>query len=152
MRKHTALKALTLVFSLIIWIQLVITQVGANVIPADVNINPDSLLLKDDGYGKWITAIIRLPKGYDVNDIDVSSVTFEVVEIGKDVSWSTYKIQGNILMVKFDRATVIRLLYESPMIVPMSPHVKSEVTFKVTGNLNDGNPFEGSAKIRVFFT
>jgi len=133
-------------------IQLVITQVGANVIPADVNISPDSLLLKDDGYGKWITAIIRLPKGYDVNDINVTSVAFEMVEIGENVSWSRHKIQGKILMVKLDRATVVCAILRSPMIVHMSPHVKSEVTFRVTGNLNDGNPFEGSDKIRVFFT
>ena len=152
MRKHTVLKVLTLVFSLMVGIQLVITQAGANVVPADVSISPDSLLLKDDGYGKWITAIIRLPKGYDVNDINVTSVTFEVVEIGEDLLWSMYKIQGNILMVKFDRATVICAILRSPMIVHMSPHVKSEVTFKVTGNLNDDDPFEGSTKIRVFFT
>jgi hypothetical protein len=152
MRKHTVLKLLTLVFSLIVGIQLVITQVEANVIPADVSINPDSLLLKDDGCGKWITAIIKLPKGYDVKDINVTSVTFEVVEIGEDVLWSMYKIQGNVLMVKFDRAMVIGAILRSPMILHMSPHVKSEVTFKVAGNLNDDNHFEGSDRIRVFFT
>jgi len=152
MHKHTVLTALALTFSLIIGSQLVTTQVRANGIQANVDISPNSLLLKKGGCGKWITAIIRLPKGYDVNDINVSSVTFEVVEIGEEVSWSTYKIQGNILMVRFDRATVIYAILGSPMIVHMSPRVKSEVTFKVTGNLNGGNPFEGSDKIRVFFT
>ena len=119
-----------------------------------MRIQPDALLLKDDDYGKWITAIIRLPKEYDVNDIDVSSVNFTVMEIGEDVLWSTYKIQGDILMVRFDRATVTRWLSELPMIQHMSPspQFKQDLTFKVTGNLNDGNSFEGSDKIRVFFT
>jgi hypothetical protein len=73
------------------------------------------------------------------------------VEIGEDVLWSMYEIQGNILMVKFDRATVIRAILQSPMMGHMSPHVKQQITFKVTGNL-DGNAFAGSDTIRVFFT
>jgi len=149
MRKHTVLTVFVLAFSLIIGIQVVTTQVMANSIVADVDIDPDSLLMKDKGYGKWITAYIWFGNDdYDVNNITVSSVTLEV--IGSNVSVSRHDIQGNILMVKFKRAEVISLL--EPMIIHMSPRVKSEVTFKVTGNLNDGNPFEGSDTIKVFFT
>ncbi|TET18898.1 hypothetical protein E3J74_08955 [Candidatus Bathyarchaeota archaeon] len=149
MRKHTILTALALTFSLIIGIQLVITQVRANGIIADVDIKPNSLLLKEGGHGKWITAHIWFSEeDYDVNNIDISSVTLEVM--GGHVPVSRYNIEGNILMVKFDRGMVIGFLWS--MIQHMSPRVKSEVTFKVTGNLNGGNPFEGSDKIRVFFT
>jgi len=147
MRKHTALMALAFTFSLIIWIQLVTTQVGANGIPADVDITPDALLLKEGGCGTWITAHIGLPKGYDVSNIDVSSVTLKVN--GNNVSASMCKIQGKKLMVKFDRATVIELLRS--IIGHMSPRVKQDVTLAVIGKYN-GDVFGGTDTIRVFYT
>jgi uncharacterized membrane protein len=120
----------------------------ADVIAADVNIDPDSLLLKEHGVGNWITAYIKLPEEYDVKDIDVASVTLDV--LGHHVLVSKYNIQGEVLMVKFDRALVISFLWS--MIEHMSPRVKQEVTLKVTGNLYEGDAFEGSDTIRVFFT
>ena len=150
MRRHAVLAALALTFSLVIGIQLVTTQVRANSIKADVDIHPDALLLKDDDYGKWITAIIRLPEGSDVNNIDVSSVILKVTE-EENVSWSWYNIQGKKLMVKFDRATVKSIL-RWHMIPHMFPQVKEEVPLEVWGKLYDGNVFGGSDKIRVFFT
>lgn len=156
MRKHTVLTALALVFSLIVGIQFVTNQARANGIEVDMHIQPDALLLKDDGYGKWITAIIRLPKGYDVNDINMSSVTFSVwVEgIKKNVSWSTYKIQGNILTVRFDRALVISeiIYWFEPISVHMSPRVKQEVALEVAGEFYGGEAFGGSDTIKVFYT
>lgn len=150
MRKHKVLMTLALAFSLIILTQLVTTQVRANTIPADVNIDPDSLLLKEEGYGKWITAYIGLPKDYNVNNIDVSSVTLEV--IGIPVWVSMYDIQGNKLMVKFDRAMVTSWLWS--MIDHMSLHVKEKgpLELEVTGELDDGTTFRGKDTIRVFFT
>jgi len=150
MRKHTVLTVFVLAFSLIIGIQLVTTQVRANVIEADVDIHPDALLLKDDDYGKWITAIIRLPEGYQVNNIDVSSVILRVTE-EENVSWSWYNIQGKKLMVKFDRATVKNIL-RWHMIPHMFPQVKEEVQLEVWGKLYDDNVFRGIDKIRVFFS
>jgi len=148
MRKHMVLAALVLALSLLIGIQLVTTQVRGNVIQADVNIDPDSLLLTEDGHGKWITAYIGLPENYDVNNINVSSVSLEVM--GILVSKSKHDIQANVLMVKFDRTEVISILWS--MVEHMSPHVKQEVTLKVTGTLVSGEPFGGSDTIRVFFT
>ena len=123
------------------------SQVRASIIQADVHIDPDVLLLKDDGCGMWITAHIGLPEGYDVNNIDVSSVTLKV--LGSDVSVAMYKFQGKKLMVKFDRARVISFL--EPMIGHMSPRVKQAVTLTVTGEYNS-DTFEGSDTIRVFYT
>lgn len=147
MRKHTILTALALTFSLIIGIQLVTTQVRANVIPVCVNIDPDVLLLKNGGVGKWTTAYIELPNGYDVNNIDMSSVTLKV--LGNNVSASMCEIQGKRLMAKFDRADVIRFLW--PMIDHMSPRAKQDVTLTVTGKYN-GDVFEGSDTIKVIYT
>jgi len=148
MRKHAFIIVLGFAFSLLIWVQLATTQVSANVIQANVNIDPDSLLLKEDGHGKWITAYIGLPENYDVNNINVSSVTLEVM--GVLVPKSKHDIQANVLMVKFDRTAVSSVLWS--MVEHMSPHVKQEVTLKVTGTLLSGEPFGGSDTIRVFYT
>ncbi len=148
MRRYTVLVTLALTFSLLIGIQVVTTQVRANVIAANVDIDPDSLLLKEGGHGMWITAHIGFPEGYDVNNVNVSSVMLDVM--GSHVPVSKSDIQGDILMVKFDRAMVTSFLWS--MVEHMSPHVKSAVTLTVTGSLNDGDTFEGSDTINVFYT
>ena len=45
------------------------------IIPATVDINTNKLNLKSKG--KWVTAKIGLPEGYDENDIDVSTIMLE---------------------------------------------------------------------------
>ena len=47
----------------------------AGPITATVDIDPDTLNLKSKG--KWITAYIELPSGYDVADIDVATVMLD---------------------------------------------------------------------------
>lgn len=148
MRKHAALAALVLAFALTVLTQLVVTRVSATVIQAKVNVDPDSLLLKEEGYGKWMTAHIKLPEGFNVSSIEVSSVIVEVV--GVSISVEKLSVQGNSLMVKFDREYVVSVLWS--MTEHMSPHVKQEVTFEVTGQMDDGNSFEGSDTVKVFFT
>jgi len=153
MRKHTVLTALTLAISLIIGIQLVTSNVRADYIKADVDIDPDTLNLKNDG--KFITTYIELP-GYNVADIVLETVHLEGIPAITDPTYGFVKDPDlmdhdgdGVLerMVKFDRATVISLLIQH-----MSPNVKVAVTLEVTGNLVDGNAFEGSDTIRVFFT
>ena len=148
MRKHMVLTVLALMCSLIIGIQLVTTQVMANSIPADVDIDPDSLLMKKDlrAVGKWITVYIKLPEEYDVHDINVSSVVLKINS--EEVGVLRSDIQDDKLMVKFDRAMVTNLIWW--IIGHMSPHVKHEVTLIVTGNLDNGDTFEGSDTIKVF--
>lgn len=99
-------------------------------IEASVDIKPDTLNLKSNG--RWVTAFIALPDGYDVNDIDVGTVLLEGTV---PAAWG--KVQDGVLMAKFDREDVQDLV---------SP---GEVTLKVTGELSDGTVFEGSDTIRV---
>lgn len=148
MRKHILLIALVILLSLAIGMQFVTSQVQANMISADVDIDPNALQLKETGYGRWITAYVDLPDDYDVNNINISSVTLEV--LGGHVSVSMYDVQGDMLMVKFDRAIVISFLWS--MVGHMSPHVKQDATLTVVGNLNNGDSFEGSDTIEVFCT
>jgi len=150
MRKHTVLTVFVLIFSLIIGIQVVTTQVMANSIAADVDIDPDTLNLKSNG--KFVTVYIELPEGYSVEDIDLETVYLAGIPAITDSTYGFVKDPDlmdhdgdGILerMVKFDRAMVITLLIQH-----MSPHPKP-VTMTLTGNLNDGTPFSGSDTIKV---
>jgi hypothetical protein len=109
----------------------------APAIPATLDINPDTLNLKSKG--KWITAYIELPEGYNVNDIDISTVKLNnkieaelhPTEIG---DYDTDGIPD--LMVKFDRQELIATLSVG------------EATLTITGKVNE-TLFEGSDTIRV---
>lgn len=107
------------------------------VISATIDINPDALNL--ESMGRWITAYIEFSEGYNVADIDASTILLNdtipaelhPTEIGD------YDTDGALyLMVKFDRQEVIALLGAG------------EATLTITGEVN-GIPFEGSATIRV---
>ena len=110
------------------------------IIETTVDIAPDTLNLKSGG--KWISAYIELPEGYDVADIDVSTVLLEnttpaelhPTEVGDYDSDSVPD-----LMVKFDRQALIEYL----------DGTTGEVTMTVSGELSDGALFEGSDTITV---
>lgn len=96
-----------------------------------IDIGPNTLNLKSKG--KWITCYISLTDDYDVKDIDISTI---LLEDTIPAEWGD--IQGDILMVKFDRSEVEDML---------SP---GTYNLKVTGELLDGTKFEGySDEIRV---
>lgn len=96
----------------------------------EIDIDPNTLNLKSKG--RWITCYITLPGSYDVSDIDMSSVLLEDV---LPAEWGD--IQGDTLMVKFDRSAV------EDMLVP------GTYNLKVSG-LVGGSDFEGySDEIRV---
>jgi hypothetical protein len=82
--------------------------------------------------GRWITVYIDLSTGYDVNDIDLSTLLLDGV-----IPAERGEVQGTALMVKFDRSDVQDLYMPGNHVVT------------VTGNLLDGTFFEGSDAIRV---
>lgn len=107
-------------------------------INATIDIDPDTLNLKTKG--GWITAYIKLPSGHDVNNIDVSTVKLNdaVLAKSKPVKVGDYDGDGIAdLMVKFDKAEVTTLLTLGD----------NEIT--ISGELNNGTPFEGSDTIRA---
>jgi len=108
-------------------------------VAATVDFKPDTLNLGSKG--RWITAYIELPEGYDVNDINIESVELEGLVEAEDspTNVGDYDDDGvTDLMVKFDRASVQEIL-----------DAGDEVAITVTGELTGGMPFEGTDTIRV---
>lgn len=82
-----------------------------SVLSLTLDVDPDSL--NPRSRGRWITAYVELPEGFNVSDIDLSSVLlngsisaeFKPAEVGD------YDNDGILdLLVKFDRATLIELV------------------------------------------
>jgi hypothetical protein len=111
---------------------------------ATIDIDPDTLELKS--MGQWITCYIELPSGYDVNDINVSTIQLNstISAVSKPTEIGDYD-SDNIpdRMVKFDRQAVINYL------AGLGIKRKSKAALTITGNLNNGILFEGKTVIRV---
>ncbi len=123
--------------------------VTVNPIPATIDIDPDTLNLKSHKmmrHGRWVTSYIELPEGYDVADINVSTVLLDDA-ISAELRPSNigdYDRDGiPDLMVKFDRPDMIDLVKALNLDLP------TDVELTVTGSLADGTQFEGSDTIRV---
>lgn len=113
---------------------------------AAVDINPNTLNRKSKG--KWVTAHIELPEGFDVEEIDINTVAIVAVDEVtldeplyaelKPTSIGDYDSDGiPDLMVKFDRKNLINALTPGDRLITLS------------GELTDGNMFQGSDTIKV---
>jgi len=120
-------------------------------IPATVEIHPDTLNLKSEG--QPVTAYIELPQGYDVGNIDVSTVRLCVGQVSACPDDASVPAQehpssggdhdGDTTpdrMVKFDRRELVELLDGQT----------GDVTMSVTGIVTPpGESFAASDTIRV---
>jgi parallel beta-helix repeat protein len=117
----------------------IILEPGESKLVANVDIDPDTLNLKSQGQD--ITGYIELPPGFDVGQIDVSTVLLngQVPAQLHPVEVGDYDGDGIAdLMVKFDRAATCAIV-----------EVGDAVQITVAGQLSDGTEFEGCDKIRV---
>lgn len=116
-------------------------------IDADVDIRPDTFNLKSNG--RWVTTYIELPEGFDVGEIDTS--TLAIVEIdgsqldipiyaeSDPTSIGDYDLDDVAdLMVKFGRGAVAAVLYAG-----------ESVEISVSGELSDGTKIGGRDILRV---
>jgi len=99
-------------------------------IPADVDIEPDTLNLASKG--NWLTCYIWLPADYNVTDIDPNSVLLEDI-----IPAERSEINNDAAIVKFSRSAVQGILSIG----------ENEIT--LTGELLDGTIFEGTDIISV---
>jgi hypothetical protein len=129
---------------------------GPATIEAKVALDPGTLNLASNG--KWITGYIKLPEGYDVAQIDATTVKFgDIPAYLGDQGWATpestyentsdYDDDGIIeRMVKFDRAAVVQAAVQAAVqAVGQAP----QATVTVKGILLGGTPFEGTNTIQV---
>lgn len=144
LRRYVALMLLVVGFCLMISTSFQAFSTGEEKISATVAFKPETLNLKERG--RWVTAFIELASPYDVNNINVSTVSIEEVV---PVSWG--KVEKYKLMVKFDTSVVIDFIWTSKLlhmrIVP--PQENKYIELTVTGRLADGTWFEGKDRIKV---
>jgi len=112
-------------------------------VPATIDVDPDTLNLKSRG--KWITCYIELPEGYDVNDINVSTILLNDTIPAEAKPMAIGDHDNDTvpdLMVKFNRTMVSEFI--------LSKGIKyGNVTLTLAGQLYDGTPFEGADIIMV---
>jgi hypothetical protein len=106
---------------------------------------PRTLNLKSRG--KWITAIVRVPKEYNVSDMDVSSILLNGTVPANQRHYVICKCL-NLIVLKFNRTEVIELIKES-LNETVCKKKSMKVSLTLTGNFLDGTPFQGTDRIRV---
>ncbi|MDP2948188.1 MAG: LysM peptidoglycan-binding domain-containing protein [Chloroflexota bacterium] len=126
-------------------------RTGFRGIAATVDIHPDTLELRS--HGQPITAYIELPQGFDVADIDVSTVRLclgQATACPEDASIKARKHPSAVgdydgdtipdLMVKFDREELLELVGGQT----------GDITMTVTGMVSPpGQPFAGFDTVMV---
>ena len=109
-----------------------LVPVKQDTISADVEIKPETLNLKSKGL--WLTCHLCLPEGYDVSDIDISSILMNgQIEATK----AAIDEEEQVLIAKFLHSEIAAIINPG------------EVTLTVTGRLVDSTEFEGEDTIRV---
>jgi len=123
-----------------------IEQKQIQVLPvnATIDINPNTLNLRSEG--EWITAYIELPEGYNVSDIDASTIMLDNT-VAVDLS-------GPIAVGDYDNDTVLDLMVcfnwtEVCNYILSRGIVYGNVTLTVSGKLYDGTIFSGTDTILV---
>lgn len=148
MRKSLVLTAYILCISLVTGVLILTVPSATYGIGATVDIHPKTLNLKSNG--KWITVYIELPEGYEVSDINVTTVQLDTVP----VAWGN--VEENKLMVRFDRQTGIDYIWTVKLyhmgIEPSSPLPKEGVGVEPTiiGSFNT-ETIGGTDTIRVIY-
>jgi hypothetical protein len=119
-------------------------------IQADVDVDPNTLNLRSKG--KWITSYIELPEGWDVSEINRTTILLNDT-IPVDPFWVEKPLESVIgdydndtvpdLMVKFNRTEVSKYILDQNI-------MQGNVTLTITGQLYDTQySFVATDTIRV---
>jgi len=134
-RAYSLAMASGLLLAILVLLQLLALPTSAQVISATIEIKPRTLNLMEKGE---ITAFIWL-QGYDVNNINVSTVRFD---------GQIPALKGNIsedkLVVKFDASLVTSYIWTSRVshMGTIPPQANYEISIIITGLLFTGERFE----------
>lgn len=115
-----------------------------------VDICPKVLDLRSKG--KWITVHIELPEGYNVNDVNVSSILLNntIPVKPKPTAIGDHDRDGiSDLMVKFDGGEVISYILAHVSLKGLCKERFMTVTLTITGKFNNGTQFQGSKTIKI---
>lgn len=113
------------------------------IVTATVDIQPDTLNLK--ARVEWLTAYIELAKGYNVADINVSTIMLNNTVPAELTPTSIGDYDNDTvpdLMVQFNRTAVSGYIFSEGI-------ETGNVTLTISGQLYDGTMFEGSVIIKV---
>ena len=116
-----------------------------------VDFDPDSLNLYSRGM--WVTAYIEFPEGYDVADINVSSILLNgTVPVDPHAPWAIGDYDGDgvqDLMVKFNREQLRDYILANVNMTQLIEERFMKVTLNITGKLSDGTAFQGTTTITI---
>ena len=118
-------------------------------LPVNVHVRYCPRTLNLRSRGRWITAIIKLPKGCKAKDVNVSSIKLNGT-IPADLKRHLVLDKGrsHLLILKFDRRAVIELVKNSLEQIGCNKRFV-KVSLTITGNFLDGLPFYGTNRIRI---
>jgi parallel beta-helix repeat protein len=115
------------------------STVTVSTLEATIVFDPETLNLLSEG--EDVTVYIELPKKYDVEDIDISSIRLNGLVVAEDLPYEVEDEDEDRvpdLKIKFNRAAVQAIL-----------EVGESESIMITGLLDDGTAFGGTDKIRV---
>lgn len=120
-------------------------------INAAVDVIPNTLNLR--GKLRYVTAYIELPEGYNVSDIDASSILLNntvLVDLNAPIAIGDYD-NDTIpdLMVKFNGTEVMSYILRNINMTKLIGERFLSVILTLTGRLNDGTRFQGSDTIKI---
>ncbi len=126
------------------------TTGDSQTIQAVVDIKPNTLNLKRNG--RFITALIKLPEGNNIADINTDSI--KIIKINDSTvdipaAWALVdEVLTDSLIAKFAFRGVVKDEIET--ILPADTTFPTAVTFTVSGTLKDITPtFEGTDQVRL---
>jgi hypothetical protein len=112
-------------------------------IPATVDVGPERINLRSRG--KWTPCHIELPEGYDLNDVNVSSIRLDdaVPAQASPTTIGDYDNDGvPDLTFRFNRTEIQKHMLSQGFEF-------GDIVLKVSGGLLDGTLFEGTDIVRV---
>jgi hypothetical protein len=103
--------------------------------------------------GNWITCYIELPAGHSIHEINAASIMLDGrirVDPLAPISIGDYDSDGiPDLMVKFSRGAVISWILANIDVTQLAQKGFMTTALTITGDLNDGTPFQGSDTIKI---